>query len=398
MNLKVVGGILMILGTSVGAGILALPIAAAQEGFAMAVILLFFTWALMTLGAFAVLEVNLWLPKNSNLVSMAGATIGPIGQIVTWLSCLLLLYALVCAYISGNSDVLQSVLATAHLHLPRWLDTMLIVFVFGGIISFGIYSVDMVNRVLMGSKIIIYVLLVILAAPHIKIFQLTSMYSKTSVSAVMVMVTSFGFATIIPSLRSYFDSDVRKLRLIILIGSLIPLAFYIAWFAVVKGVLTAHQLDALAQTNQPIGGLLSALDAHFASNWASSFAHIFASICAATSFLGVALSLSDFLADGLHIRKQGKSGILIYMIEFIPPLLIVLWLPGIFITALNYAGITCVVLLMLLPLLMVWRGRYHKKMQAEYKFWGGRWLLFAGMAMAVVLLLWNLMDLLKLVK
>ena len=40
MNAKTIGGIMMLLGTCVGAGMLALPIAAAHEGFILATALL----------------------------------------------------------------------------------------------------------------------------------------------------------------------------------------------------------------------------------------------------------------------------------------------------------------------------------------------------------------------
>ena len=47
---------------------------------------------------------------------------------------------------------------------------------------------------------------------------------------IMVIINSFGYAIILPSLRSYFKSDVRMLRRAILIGSAIP--HYILWIAV----------------------------------------------------------------------------------------------------------------------------------------------------------------------
>jgi len=94
MDFKLLGSILLIVGTSIGAGMLALPIATAQLGFFGSLILLLICWFVMTAGALLLLEVNLWLPQNSNLISMAKATIGPIGQIVAWITYLLLLYYL----------------------------------------------------------------------------------------------------------------------------------------------------------------------------------------------------------------------------------------------------------------------------------------------------------------
>src|SRR5690349_15788542 len=101
MNSKLIGSILLIVGTCIGAGMLALPIATAKLGFIGSIILLVAVWMVMTVGAFYILEVNLWMPQNSNLITMSRATIGPIGQIISWINFLLMLYCLLCAYIAG---------------------------------------------------------------------------------------------------------------------------------------------------------------------------------------------------------------------------------------------------------------------------------------------------------
>ena len=49
---KVFGGMLMILGTCVGAGMLAIPIVSAHESFRLSALLLIAAWLCMTVGAF----------------------------------------------------------------------------------------------------------------------------------------------------------------------------------------------------------------------------------------------------------------------------------------------------------------------------------------------------------
>ncbi len=117
MDFKILGSILLIVGTSIGAGMLALPIATAQLGFIGSLILLFSCWFVMTAGAFLMLEVNLWMPLNSNLISMARETMGPFGQVISWIAYLLLLYSLLCAYIAGGSDLFHNLLQTANVDI-----------------------------------------------------------------------------------------------------------------------------------------------------------------------------------------------------------------------------------------------------------------------------------------
>jgi tyrosine-specific transport protein len=179
----------------------------------------------------------------------------------------------------------------------------------------------------------------------------------------MVMITSFGYAIIIPSLRSYFKSDVKKLKLVILIGSCIPFIIYLLWITAVQGLIPRADADGLlhiAESGHVTSLLMSATSKYVQSPWIGKFSDIFISICAITSFLGVSLCLTDFIADGLKIKKQGRGNIFIYSITFLPPLLIIILAPTIFIKASNYAGILCVILLILLPIFMLYSGRYIK--------------------------------------
>src|SRR5205085_4149874 len=107
------------------------------------------------------------------------------------------------------------------------------------VVYLGIRSVDYVNRGLMFVKFGAYFLLVLLLAPMVSHMKLLdgSISHITSATAITVTITSFGYGTIVPSLRIYFGSDISGLKKAILIGSLIPLLCYIAWDAVIMGII-----------------------------------------------------------------------------------------------------------------------------------------------------------------
>lgn len=95
-----------------------------------------------------------------------------------------------------------------------------------------------------------------------------------------------------------------------------------------------------------------------------------------TSFLGVTLGLLDFLADGLNVSKTSKTKWWLTSLVFIPPLLVSLTNPRLFLIALDFAGgFGCALLLGLLPILMVWSGRYRLKLTSGYSLPGGKVLL-----------------------
>lgn len=389
MRFKIIGSILLILGTAVGAGMLALPIVTAQESFFMTLVLLCSGWFLMTLGALCLLEVNLWFPAHTNFITMAEKTLGSVGKYIIWGLCLLLLYSLICAYLSSTSDVLQGLLSTIHISLPRAVTTLLSLSLFLLIVYQGIGFVDKVNRSLMSIKLIAYLILVILIVPHMQITPAFAGDYKWHASTFMVMITSFGYATIIPSIRSYLNDKQLVLRKVILIGSLLPLLIYAIWIFVVIAFLSRADLLFMSTADNSNTLLMQTLGTQSLSHSIAPLARLFISICSFTSFLCVSISLTDFLADGLAKKKEGKDALWVYGLSFLPPLLAVFISPGLFISALQYAGIICILLLVIAPLCMLYRGRYHLNLPANPQFPYSKALLLIFIVLASVLLILN---------
>lgn len=379
MYFKFIGSILLIVGTSIGAGMLALPIVTAQLGFVGSLILYLTVWFVMTAGSLLSLEVNLWLPKESNLISMAKETLGPVGQVIAWVTYLLLLYSLLSAYIAGGGDLLNGLLTKFGFPLPLWSSSIIFLLLFAFIVYMGIRSVDYINRWLMFTKLAALFLLITLLTPFISADKLSvlNINNLSDTTALTVTITSFGYSIIVPSLRVYHDGNINALRKAIIFGSLIPLTCYIAWSAAILGIIPLHgnnSLIAIVQSNNQTNNLVDTLSSIASMSSVTFFARLFTSICVATSFLGVAISLTDFLADGLNLKKQGKSNFIIHILAFLPPLIIVLFIPGIFVKALEYAGLYCIILLILFPAFMVWRGRYHLSIANGYMVVGGKYL------------------------
>jgi tyrosine-specific transport protein len=373
MRSRFIGGILLIVGTSIGGGMLALPVANAATGFWQSTLLLFICWAVMTLGAFFILEANLYLPKGKHMVSMAAASLGNYGLLAAWISYLFLLYTLLSAYVSGGSDLLSALLLKLNIHLTDWQASSLFTLLFGLIVYGGIHFVDYANRVLMFGKLAVYIILVILIAPYVDVVNLQHGNIQYAGSTIMILVTSFGFAIIVPNLRDYFNDDIQQLKKVIFIGSLIPLFCYLAWDAVIMGSLPTggtQGLEQLIQDPHTTSSLARLLSAKIQNPTISALFNFFTSICMLTAFLGVSLCLYSFLADGLKLRERGKHGCGLFVLTFAPPLVLVLYYPGAYIHALNYAGIFCIILLLLLPALMCYFGR--SKYQSAFLVPGGK--------------------------
>lgn len=390
IDLKVLGGILLIIGTSLGGGMLALPVSIAHIGFPVSCIYMIIIWSVMTFAALLILEVNLALPPRSNMISMAYMTLGNAGRVVSWFIYLFLLYILLAAYLSGGSDVIASLLELISINLYHWQSVLFFLLVMGTVIVSGITAVEQVNSGLMSAKFIIYGLLIIFMAPHIHFTHLNWDKAQFELKPISVLITSFGYAIVIPSLRSALGDDVKRLRWMIIVGSLIPLACYILWNAAIMGVIPrfgSHGLLRIQHADHTTIELTESLSTYLKNSWVTSLFRSFTALSMLTTFLGVGISLTDFLADGLKIEKRGNQGVAVYALTFLPPLIIVLFRPDAFLYAIQYAGIFVVALLIGLPVAMAYSARFVTKLKTPYRVSGGKLsLLFSGV-IAVVLLI-----------
>jgi len=352
---KFFGSILLIIGTSIGGGMLALPVATAGGGFFWAAVSFTLCWILMTAGAYLILEALQPLPLGSNMISLAKHYLGKPGQLMVWILYLALLYTLLSAYISGGTDVVQNLLQQINIDLSPPLVSMLYTFGFSIIIFSGIKWVDYINRGLMFGKLGAYLLLVMVIAPFIKYTNFSHGTLKQLLPHLSILMTSFGFASIVPSLRDYWHNDIPNLKRIIFWGSAIPLICYLIWNLVIMGSISPngpYRLTNLLHSDHAISGLGKGLGTTTHKEFILNLFDFFSGICMLTAFLSVSLGLFDFLADGTKLKKIGFQGMCTLGLTFVPPLLIVMFKPGLYLNALDYAGILCVVLLLLIPSIM----------------------------------------------
>lgn len=382
-----IGGVLLVIGTTIGAGIVALPVQTSIIGFFPSLAIFLVCWVLMLLTAFFFLDVNLATPGESNLVSMAGKTLGLFGKIISWGAYLLLLYSLTAAYIAGSAPLFCNAFAfLTGMELPLQVSFFILPLVFGVIIYFGTGGVDLANRIMMIGLAITYVVLLFVLPQKFDPSRLQA-FSFDSVSLVVpVIIVSFGYHIVIPSLTTYMSHDKKKLRLVLLIGSIVPLISYVLWEMLILGVIPldgANGLRALLREGKPVTESLATL---LRLPWIGVVGSCFSFFVIVTSFLGVTLSLSDFLIDGCHIKKTWKGKLLAIILTFVPPLLFVFTYQKGFYLALRYGGVFVVVLLILLPALMAW----NLQEVPFYQTRKGRLLLLSVMIFSLCLLFFSL--------
>lgn len=396
MKSKILGSTLIIAGTTIGAGMLALPIASAGIGFGTSLLLMFALWALMAYTALLMVELHQYADHNATLHTLAKQILGNKGKYVASFAMLFLFYALCAAYIAGGggqfADRLEMVFGV---ELSGTTATLLFTLLVALTVTIGTHAVDKLNRVLFTLKLIAMGSVLFLLAPNVTQGYLTSMPLQQGliVASIPVIFTSFGFHGSIPAIVNYLEGDTKALKKAIVIGSSLPLVIYVFWQIVTLGVV---QQSTLVE-NTGLASLINLLADTVHVEKLATIIGIFADLALVTSFLGVSLGLFEYLRDlGSKFNKtkntDQKGHTLTFgqraaaaAVTFVPPLCFALFYPQGFIMTLGYAAIALAILAIFLPALMVSKTRKAPVANTGYQVAGGHFALYTSLGFGVVI-------------
>lgn len=392
---NLISGIFLIGGTCMGAGMLAIPLMTGISGFLPAMLINTLCWLFMMATGLLFLEVTLWMPDGSNVLSMSERFLGPVGKLLGGLFFLFLYYCLMVSYIAGGAPLLSIALQRISPFDISAL-TALVIFTatFGSVVCVGAWFVDRVNWILMIGLIAAFFLLLLFGSADIKPHLLLRKQWGLSLFAAPVLFSAYGFHNVIPTLSTYLKRNRRLLRRAIVIGTTLPFLVYSTWQWLVIGSVEAEHLKMAAQQGIPVSQIF--LD-EAGGSWVGQIALFFGFFAIVTSLFGVSLSMVDFIGDGFHIEKRTgwlRFGLIILV--FGPPSLLAYHNPNIFVEALGVAGGFGEAFLNgLLPISMVWIGRYHYKLEGKHLLIGGRGMLTLLLAFTLLIMgieSWHLLS------
>lgn len=380
-----ISAIFLVAGTCVGGGMLALPVATGISGFIPSTFMMLICWFAMTASALLLLEVNLWMKEGAHVITMASTLLGPIGKVVSWCVYLFISYASIVAYTAaGGALVINGADGLFGLAIAKEWGCLLFIVFFGSIIYLGNRFVGRVNTILFVAMIVAYVALIGTGITEVKVELLTHRYWPTSLLAIPLLLTTFSFQTMLPSLTPYLKRNVWALRTAIIAGTTITLIVYLIWQFLVLGIVPVDGPNSLIKALEVGEPITQFLRQHVQSHWVSVIAEYFAFFALVTSFLGIALGLFDFLSDGLKIRNEGVGKVVLSLLIIIPTFIFAAYFERVFLLALDTSGgFGDSILNGIMPVLMVWVGRYIFKFPDEHRTPGGKPLLVLVLAFFV---------------
>ncbi len=360
-NYKVVGATCLIAGTTIGAGMIALPLTSATLGFGNSAFLLIGMWLFMLVAAAQMIEIS--QSKGDSIAILSGKYIHPTMKYIVAGTLSVLFWALLAAYISGSGSILNQ-----YLSIKTSFSSFLYVVIFAGIVLWKTSILDYINRGLFFLKIVTFVFMALCLLPFIHFDQLNSSVMQSSLTqrawfaSIPIFFTAFGFHGSIPTVIEYLDGNKKDIYKSIILGSLIPLIVYLFWQFMILGVLdqqaimapnvTAMILSLIDQTKSPYLHLLITL---------------FTFLAITTSFLGVALGMYNHSREWFpKVRQEDLPGkkrafIKASLFTFIVPIIFAIYYPEGFIAALGFASISLSLLSTIFPALVGLKLQIGKK-------------------------------------
>lgn len=375
---SVLGGTMIIAGTAIGAGMLALPMISAGMWIYWSILLMGLTWVLMLRASQAILEVNLHYEPGSSFHTLVRDTLGPAWSAVNGIAVAFVLYILVYAYVSGGGSTVQQTMMAITGTDPGTLSSSLFFsLVLVACVWWSTRFVDRLSVILMGAMVLTFVLSMSGMLSQIRLpVLLDSGEGGSGGAAVFIWcalstyLTSFCFHASVPSLVKYFGKRPADINACLRYGTLIALACYVAWIIAADGVISREQFKSVIAAGGNVGDLIRAAGAGIDSHFVLRMLEAFSFFAVATSFLGAGLGLFDYIADLCRFDDSVMGRTKTTVVTFLPPLAGGLLKPDGFLAAIGWAGLAATIWSVIVPALML-RASRCKYPEAGYRTPGG---------------------------
>uniref|UniRef100_A0ACD5X4E1 Uncharacterized protein n=2 Tax=Avena sativa TaxID=4498 RepID=A0ACD5X4E1_AVESA len=378
---SVAGAVALIVGTSIGSGILAVPQSTAPAGFVPSAVCMVTCWAFLVTEALLLAEINVHLRRKQkkdgedgggggleviSLKSMAQDTLGEWGGNLAATAYLFLSYTSMVAYTSKSGEVLSHVIGVPEPVSGGAFTAAIALLIAGGGTSVTAQVNQLLTFFMIGLLLTIEVSAVALGGG---LGLPANTHWEQVPSTLPVIIFTLVYHDIAPVICAYLEGDLARIRLSILVGSLVPLLSLLVWDDIALGLST--DLNGF--------NILDMLK----TEWGYTVVETFSLLAVGTSLIGTLLGASQFFVEqmtnlaaspaeekvtGDVSEEDGSSrlgwetlldsnrlGYVATGVVIVPTMLIAAAVPDSFSIATDIAGGYCMTILYgVLPPLMAW--------------------------------------------
>ncbi len=331
VNDKTLRAIAVLVGTTIGAGIYALPYAVSKVGFAAGILYIIIIGLLVLLLNLIYGEVILATPGNHQLTGYGKIYFGKRGKLLATGALFIGLYGAMFAYLIKVGEFISLVSNQPH----QLLFSLIFYFFAATIIFFGLKTVSKAEVILESLVLLFIFFLALVGLPHLQIFnfQLSPLRSaegglrwgqtlNTLFFPYGVILFAFTGFSAIPEMKEILQSQPEKLKKSIFIGTFIPILIYLLFTAVIVGICGAKT------TEDAIGSLFI-----FMPNWIARLGAFLGMLTMSSSFLALGFVLTEVWHRDFRFPKKEA-----FLLALLPSLILFLSGLGNFIQVLEYTG------------------------------------------------------------
>lgn len=368
-------GTFLISGTCIGGGMLAMPVQTAEVGFALSFFGLFVCWIFMTFTGLLLIEATLWIKNETHFSSLSRILIGNSVKVIALIIYLFMNYASLVAYTAGGASIIN-MWTESFLNVSLGYEICCVTFtiIFGSIIFSKVQLIGSLNFWFMICLAAFYFILVAIGISSIKMENLGFRANWTQTMGVFSMIlATFSYQMVVPSVCAYMNYDVAKLKKAVILGTTIPFFIYSLWIFVIHGAVALEGTNGLREAWKNGVSATTPLRMHL-NHWIVALtADGFGFLAVVTSYFGLSISLFYFLKDCFNEVKITLGRNQVIFLSVIPTLFLALLFPRALLQFLDISGgFGDTILSGLIPIALVWAGRYRKKIAGSYTVPGGK--------------------------
>jgi len=328
----------LITGNLIGAGILALPINTGLSGLIPSLLSMIVIGTAMFFSA-VVLSHQAIKERGAtfNYPSLYHKYLGVTGKWIAIAANMLILYGLLTAYLAGAASIISNIL---DIKIPGFFIVIAFCVIMTTINVAGLGIVRKYNFFLMLLLGVSFIVIVLLCFKYIDTSRFAYKDWKFAITAVPIIVTAFHFHNIIPNVCKALDWDFKMVCKTMFIGMFLSFVMCAVWVWVSLGnlPLTGGNTSLLHAFQENLPATVP-LAAKLHSPFFIISSLVFSLLAIMTSYLANGTGLMSFTEDLLHNHLNlKKNRMLLISVTFLPPLIIAMTYPNIFLKAINIVG------------------------------------------------------------
>lgn len=342
-----------LVGTIVGAGILAIPYVVAQSGFLFGFIITIVLGLSFLLLNLMTGEIILRTKEQHQLTGYAEKYLGAWGKRLMMFSMVFSIYGALTAYLIGEGETLKAIFKWGN---PLYYSIIFFVIAFI-IIYKGIKATGKAELFLIGILLTIVIAIGIVSYQDIDGQNLTTINLAKFFAPYGVILFALMGMPAVPEMQEVLENEKQKMKKAIVIGSIIPIILYILFALIVVGIIGLENFEVL-EPNQRIATIALSI---YSSPLFGMLANFIAVLSMFTSFLTLGIAMIEMYEFDYSFSKP-----LALLLTFIIPLIITLLKLSTFIAVIAITGAVAGGLQGIIIIFTFWKAKLLGERMPEF--------------------------------